>query len=196
MQLMRRHLQFWKRCDGVAALEFALILPVLLLMFFASLELAMVLDCRTRVVEATATTADLIAQRSSVGAGDLKNILCATKAIISPYRTSGTIKMVVSSVTCKPTSCTAKQVSWSSYTSGASARTAVPDDGTLPLEMFTSQTSGAVMAEMTYTYTPVTMQFLTKSITLRWTAYAIPRSGASVTYNSTSNTIDDCSLGS
>lgn len=196
MQLMRQPSRFWKRCEGVAALEFALILPVLLLMFFASLELAMALDCRTRVVDATASTADLIAQRSSVSAGDLKNILCATKAVISPYSTTGTIKMVVSGITCKTygSSCTAKQVSWSSYTTGAAARTAVPDNGTLPLDMFTSSSSGAVMAEMTYTYTPVTTQFLAKSITLHWTAYAIPRTGSAV--SGVNVQIADCSLGS
>lgn len=184
---------------GVVAMEFALILPVLLLMFFATLELATAFDCRTRVTDAAASTADLIAQRSTVSATDLSNILCATKAVILPYSTSGTIKLVVTSVACSNFSsssnaCTAKAVAWSRYTSNTTARTAVPADTTLPLTMFTASGAGVVMTELSYTYTPPLTHFLTGPITMSWTAYSIPRSITAV--SSTGGTIADCSLAS
>lgn len=193
--------RFGRSHQGAVAIEFALILPIMLLMFFATLELAMAFDCRTRVTDAAASTADLIAQRSSVSATDLKNILCATKAMIYPYPTSGTIKMVVTSIQCTSGSsaCSAASVYWSGYTSNTAARTAVPSTSALPLTMFPASGAGVVMTELSYTYTPPLTNFLTGPITMSWTAYAIPRSsGTAVTSSATATkfVIADCSLAS
>ncbi|MGB8603069.1 MAG: TadE/TadG family type IV pilus assembly protein [Rhizomicrobium sp.] len=193
--------RFVQSHQGVVAVEFAMILPILLLMFFATLELATAFDCRTRVTDAAASTADLIAQRSSVGATDLSNILCATKAMIYPYPTSGAIKMVVTSIRCTSgsSSCSAAGVYWSGYTSNTAARTAVPATSALPLTIFPSSGAGVVMTELSYTYTPPLTNFLTGPITMRWTAYAIPRSSGTAVGSSASSTnfvIADCSLAS
>lgn len=198
MLIVRRFLHLCRANDGVVALEFALIAPVLLLLFFGADELAMALDCRARVTDASATTADLVAQRSSVSLTDMKNIFCATKAIINPYNTTGTIKMVVSGITCATfnsgtNQCTAKAVGWSMATSNATARVSPPDDATLPLSVFTAAGVGVVMVEMQYSYSPVTTQVLDSSMTMNNASYSIPR-GASVV-GGANGTIADCPLG-
>lgn len=197
MYLMHRFFQRLMAADGVVALEFALIAPVLLLLFFGADELATAFDCRTRVTDAAASTADLVAQRSSVSLSDMKNIFCAAKAIISPYNTSGTIRMVVSGINCSAyngSQCTAMAVGWSMATPGASVRTTPPDASTLPLNVFLSAGSGIVMVEMQYRYSPATTQLLGSPVQMRRSTYAIPRGAAAV--SGVTGAVSDCSLAS
>jgi Flp pilus assembly protein TadG len=197
--MLRRPPAFARAAGGAIAVEFALIAPVLLLMFFGSFELARALDCRTRVIDAASTVADLVAQNSdtAITASTAQTILCAAKGILYPYSTSGTITLRITSVVCNgydsvnATCPTAKiAIGWSRYTSNTTARTAVPAD--LPATTFTATGSGAVMVETTYTYSSPTTQFLASTITMKKTAYSISRNVTAIT--GSSGTITDCAL--
>lgn len=187
--------------DGVIAVEFALIVPVLILMFFGAFEVARAVDCRSRVVQASATVADLVAQSSSISSSDAQKILCAAKGVIYPYATSGTVKLTISSIVCKTYStasgCTAMSIAtsdgaWSIYNTGSSARMAVPSGVTA--SMFPASGSGVVMVEMTYTYTSPLAMVLSKTMAMHATSYSLPRALTAVTYSGSASTISDCSI--
>ena len=111
--------RMWRSKDGLAAVEFALLAPVMLLMFFGTVELSAALDCRARVNNVASTAADLVAQETSVSSSDMANVFAALNSIIYPYSTTPA-KIVISSLTYN-TSTTGK-VAWSDA-QNATART-------------------------------------------------------------------------
>ena len=82
---MRTWNRFRTAKDGLAAVEFALILPVMMVMFYGTLEITMALTCRDDISIMTSTAADLIAQESSVQSTDLSNVYNAAGTILYPY---------------------------------------------------------------------------------------------------------------
>lgn len=179
----------WNWCSGArsgaVAVEFALIAPILILIFFATVELAQLLDCRTRVIDGTASAADLIAQGSSINDSGLSAMVSAIKAIIYPYSTTDGLNVVITGISCTAYDggCTAEGVDWS-YASGTSAtlRTSVPTD--LSSSVFTEAGAGVVMVEVTYAYTSPTTELLGGDLSLHWTAYSVPREITAVSYTS------------
>jgi Flp pilus assembly protein TadG len=176
-----------KAQEAVIAVEFALIAPVLLLIFFATFEVARAIDCRTRVVDAGSTAADLVAQTSSVTTTSLDNIYAAAQAIVYPYDTSA-VKIAITSIKADGTTltitngssnyCTAVSttcVEWNYTKNGAT----VASSATIPSGLSSGQ--GIIMVKITYAYTSPTTQFLTNTITMSQTTYAIARSGAAIT---------------
>jgi Flp pilus assembly protein TadG len=82
---MRTWNHFRTAKDGLAAVEFALILPVMIGLFYGTVEITMALTCRDDVSIMTSTAADLIAQESSVQSTDLSNVYNAAGTILYPY---------------------------------------------------------------------------------------------------------------
>ncbi len=67
---------------GLAAVEFALIAPVMMIMFYGVVELSSAIDCNSRVARVSSTVADLVAQSPAVSTADTTNIFNAANAII------------------------------------------------------------------------------------------------------------------
>ncbi|HJR56002.1 MAG TPA: TadE/TadG family type IV pilus assembly protein [Rhizomicrobium sp.] len=79
--------RFRRDAEGLAAVEFALILPAMLIMLFGMFEVSNIVGCRARVAQLASTVADLIAQKSSLTEGDINSIYAAAGAILYPYNT-------------------------------------------------------------------------------------------------------------
>ena len=88
---------------GVAAVEFALILPVMLLTYFASAEVTKGVLASRRVTMATRTMADLLGQQSAtIDKPTLDLIVGAATPVLSPLPTTSTnLQITLSSVTFK-----------------------------------------------------------------------------------------------
>ena len=170
--------RFTKACDGLAAVEFAFIAPILILVFFATIELSEALDCRARVAAATSTGADLVAQETKVSTSDMNNIFSALNAIIYPYA-SGSARIVISSIVDNGSG--VDKVVWSA-SQNATART-VGTTVSLPTGLITSGSgNGVILAEITYAYTSPIMVFLTGTLSMTNSFYAKPRLSATVTH--------------
>jgi Flp pilus assembly protein TadG len=76
---------FRRDSKGLAALEFALILPVLITMLFGMGELSLAVFCRTTITQVASTVADLMAQESAPTGTDLSNVYAAANTILYPY---------------------------------------------------------------------------------------------------------------
>ncbi|QNL19462.1 pilus assembly protein [Hyphobacterium sp. CCMP332] len=73
--------------DGVSAVEFALIAPVMVLLYLGMVEISLALSVDRKVTNAASAIADLIAQDDVITDGEMINILNASRAIIAPYDT-------------------------------------------------------------------------------------------------------------
>ncbi|MDP1671374.1 MAG: pilus assembly protein, partial [Alphaproteobacteria bacterium] len=89
--------KFWRDVRGVSVVEFALILPVMLVMIFGTVEISNLMIADRKLVSATSTTADLFAQTKSVTDDEIADIFRAGSAIMQPLELSS-LSFVVSSV--------------------------------------------------------------------------------------------------
>src|ERR1019366_3703582 len=82
--------------QGVAAVEFALILPFLLLLYFGSVEITQGILINRQVSLTATTVSNIVTQYTTISASkDLPDILHASAQIMEPYSTANT-KMIVS----------------------------------------------------------------------------------------------------
>lgn len=82
-------LQSWRRnSDGVAAIEFAFIAPVMLIMFFGLFEMGRAYAMHRRFITTTYTIGDLIAREEAVTDGDLEGIYKSVPLIMGGYDNS------------------------------------------------------------------------------------------------------------
>lgn len=101
-------------CDrsGMAATEFAMILPIMLLMFFGMLEVSDAMMANRRVANAANTLADLVAQETEVSTTDVNDIMLGVQDMLEPTAGS-TVIMKIISVSHDPLNANKLLVDWS-----------------------------------------------------------------------------------
>ncbi|HEY0266808.1 MAG TPA: TadE/TadG family type IV pilus assembly protein [Rhizomicrobium sp.] len=181
--------------DGMAAVEFAMLLPVLITLFFGVMEVALALACRADVANVASTAADLVAQEKGVAAGDMTNVFAAASAILYPYKTANVTITVYSIVADNNNNATGK-VAWSCTKVGdavaANGPTTPPPDSKGGDMIAASNldangnpqyggSGSVILTTVSYSYTSPTMQVLTKPITMQNTFYSKPRRTNAVT---------------
>src|SRR5687767_11369341 len=70
---------------GVSAVEFAMILPLMVTLYLGAVEVSQGVAINRKVTLTARTVADLASQASSIATGDMTNLLNASAAVISPY---------------------------------------------------------------------------------------------------------------
>lgn len=80
---------------GVAAVEFAFVVPLLLSMYFVTMEVGQAIETNKKVGRMGSMVADLVTQQQEVSKADLKNILMIGDATLQPYFRSKPIITVV-----------------------------------------------------------------------------------------------------
>lgn len=165
--------RFGRAQGGMAAVEFAFLLPVMITMFFGVVEVSMALSCRADVTNVASTAADLTAQASSLSTNDVGNIFSAASAILYPYDASAA-RITITSLTYNTTSksLTSGNVSWSCANTGAGRSKG--DSVALPAGLMTEGGS-VIMAEITYNYASPTTKLITGPMTMANTFYTKPR---------------------
>lgn len=162
---------------GGAAVEFAFIAPMVVLVFFGLIELAEGTNCRQRMESVASTTADLVAQAATITNTGRNNIFAAADEILYPYPNVAKIKF--SSLVDDGTNTNKGRVVWGDATSNTTAR--LPNDivENLPPGLITTGGS-VIMAEVSYTYTSPIAQLISTPITMNSTFYSRPRRSVSV----------------
>ena len=163
--------------SGVSAVEFALIAPILILMYFGLAELSQALTADRRVAHAASAIGDLVAQETSVTAADLTDVFAAGATILTPYPTT-TLSMRVTSVTGD--SMGAPKVTWSKATGTGMTKLTVGNSVTLPAGLVTAAGDNVIMSEATYTYTPLVGYVIKSSKNFTEKFYLRPRQAAAV----------------
>jgi Flp pilus assembly protein TadG len=179
MGLTRKFQRAAKNQDGLAAVEFALILPVMITLFFGVVEASMALACRADVANVASTVADLVAQESSVTSSDVTNVFNAAAAILYPYDTS-VARMTITSINYDTSthSLTSGKVAWSCTRNGTVR--GKNSTVTLPKQLMTENGS-VIMSEITYAYSSPITKIIVGDKTMTNTFYTKPRRVAQIT---------------
>ena len=160
---------------GVSAVEFAMLLPLMITLYLGAVEISQGVGIDRKVTLTTRTVADLASQVSSINNSDMTNLLNASAAVIVPYDTSK-LKVTVSEVTIDSNG-TAKIV-WSDTLNGTAR--AVGSTVTLPTALNVASTS-LIWSEVSYTYKPTIGYVVTGTLNLADQIYMRPRVSDSVT---------------
>jgi len=115
---MRITTDFLRQTRGVAAVEFALILPILLVLFLGSVELTNALTANRKVSQVASTVGDLVAQYRTLECATMTDIFKASSAIMTPYDDDGLVISVAGVEIDKDGDA---KVKWSRTNSGGSA---------------------------------------------------------------------------
>jgi Flp pilus assembly protein TadG len=168
---------------GVAAIEFAAVLPVMAIIFLASFDGGRAIAAYMKVRSATYALASITNQYATIASSDMTAILGATSVVMAPYNSSTPV-VTVSQI--EITSSSAATVEWSA-SQGGTARTVVPS---LPSALKTSSTYPIylIFAEVSYTYTPLFGFFGSGGLTFSDNLYVTPRSVSCVVYAPKSST--------
>jgi len=75
-------------CRGLAAIEFAMVVPLMLVLFFGVVEFSSGIAVNRKVTLMARTLSDLTSQNTSVTATQLNNIFNASTGIMTPYSTT------------------------------------------------------------------------------------------------------------
>jgi len=175
MRLMRPYRLVADR-RGAAAVEFALLLPLIALIYFGLVEVTQGAMTEQRVVHTASAIGDLVAQSSTITSAEVGDIFAVGKAIMSPYPTSG-LQMRVSSLTADKNGNVT--VAWS-QAQGMAALTKGGPAPTLPTNVVDASES-VIMGETKYAYKSVFGVVLPQPITFSETYYLHPRLSTQVT---------------
>lgn len=162
---------------ATALVEFALILPLLLLLFLGSVEASSLLTVDRRVTVISGTIGDLVArwdaETGAIPSGTLTDYFQAAQGIIYPYSTSP-LQQVVSVVRVAADGSTA--VEWSCAVNGGTARAVDSAYASLPDNMnLLARGSWVVAAEASYSYRPVLGLVFTEALDLYNQSFYLPR---------------------
>ena len=175
MRLLRRFNAFHRDTRGVAIVEFALVMPMLMVLYLGGFAVSQAVGTWRKVSDATAQLANVAAQYTTMQNTDAQGVMAAAAQIMSPYSTTN-LSEVLTLVSVS--SAGAATVTWSQAYNGGSALakgTAV----TLPANMLQPGMS-VVWVQTSYAYTPVVGGSFVPPITMHDQIYSAPRSSASI----------------
>jgi Flp pilus assembly protein TadG len=162
---------------GIAATEFAVIVPIMLVMFFGVVEFSSGVAVDRKVTLMARTLSDLTSQSISVASSDMTNFFAASNAIMTPYSPAPT-RATISELYIDPNTLVAR-VQWSN---GSSPR-AVSSTVVVPSALAVAGTY-LIYSEVSYRYTPaVGYVMATTGVNLRDTSYTRPRQSTCVFFS-------------
>lgn len=166
-------------CRGFAAIEFAFIVPLMLVMFFGVVEITSGVAVDRKVTLVARTLSDLTSQSLVVADTDINNIFAIGDAVMAPFSPTP-IVATITEIYVDPSSLLGKVI-WSK---GDAAR-ASGSTMTLPVDLRTGGTY-LILSEVRYLYTPSVGYVMGQAgVTLTDQTYTRPRQSKCVYYPST-----------
>jgi Flp pilus assembly protein TadG len=155
--------------SGVSAVEFAMLLPLMLSLYLGAVEVSQAIGADRKVTLTARTVADLVSQVQSVDNNAMTNSLNAATAVMAPYDSSN-LKVVVSSVSIDADG--KATIDWSDTLNGTARSKGATV--TLPAAL-NVPSSSLIWSEVQYTYKPVIGYVVTGPLTLKDHIYMRPR---------------------
>jgi Flp pilus assembly protein TadG len=177
--------------SGIAATEFAVIVPVMLLMFFGLVEFSSGVAADRKVTLVARTLSDLTSQSTTVSDIDLSNFGQAAKAVMTPY-SAAPLKSMISELYVEPTTLNAR-VQWTrAWTIDASGNILFGSSSHNPKDIVeippALKIAGTylIYSEVSYRYTPAVGYVMGKAgVNLSDLSYTRPRQSSCVMYKTT-----------
>jgi Flp pilus assembly protein TadG len=176
----RSRLRSWRKLagdvKGVAAVEFALVVPIVIIVYAAGFEIAQASTVFRKLTDTTIQLANVTTQYTSVMTSDVSNIMGASSQIMAPYPTATALTIVVSQVQTDGNS--KGTVTWSIPYQGGAAL-AKGSAVTMPAN-FASPSSYYILVQTTYAYSPTIGKAFVKSIPMKDQIFMVPRQSPSI----------------
>jgi Flp pilus assembly protein TadG len=174
--MMRFINSFRKSSSGVAAVEFALIIPVMLFTFFGISEIANYILAARKVANAASSAADLVAQGKTISTSEVNDVLGALDVIMRPFDISKTTIRITSIVADTDG---VRTVAWSDARRTAPYVPGSPAPSSVPTSVVPPSTS-VIMTEVSFTYQTLFGMYLNNGMTVSDTFYLRPRRSVQV----------------
>ncbi|MBR1165586.1 Flp pilus assembly protein TadG [Bradyrhizobium sp. USDA 372] len=203
---MRAIANIWRNAGGsvrgfvadkraLAATEFAIIVPLMLVMFFGTVEFSSAVAIDRKITLIARTLSDLTSQSTTLDDASMKDSFTASISVVMPYDAT-LVKGTISQIYIDANS--VAKVQWSkagTIASGAtqatlatSTRTAGDTVTTMIPPTLLIPSSYLILSEVKYTYTPTIGYVLKSSVTLSDLSYTRPRQVVCVPYNNVPST--------
>ena len=192
--------KFSTDADAVAAIEFAIVAPFMLLLYVGGIELANGMAINFKVSATAHAVADMVTQNTSLSVAQMQNILTGATAIMAPYPVTGSGSSSLLSVTVSEISSDTSgnlTLRWSQSYNGTtfgSGRTSltgltVPTslNGTVGNANNPNNQNDQVsfiLSEVSYAYTPNLGFAITGTVNLKDTDWLFPRCSTNSPANS------------
>lgn len=161
---------------GVAATEFALVLPVLLLILLGGYQLSQAASAHRKVTRTARTVADLTTQYLTMSSSDVSTVLNASSQVMAPFNVAS-LSIVLTEFSVSAAG--AATVTWSRALNGTAL--APGSSATLPPGVCLPNAS-VVLASVTYSFAPALGYAITGPFVMSSALYMSPRSVASIPY--------------
>ena len=171
-----RHGNFVADQRGISAVEFALILPVMVLIYLGGFELMQALSLNRLVALTASTVTNVTSQYTTISASQqMPDILDASAQVLTPYSSSNAT-VVVSCISISAAG--VATIAWSRSLPSGAART-VGATVTIPAAL---NTPGGflVFGETTYVYTPMLDYLHLGTFNLYSSLYMLPRASTTI----------------
>jgi Flp pilus assembly protein TadG len=172
---------------GNSAVEFAVVLPVMLVMFFGTIELSSAVALKRKISVMTQAVGDLTSRYTNVNDTDMTNFGKIADAMMTPYSATP-LKSTVTEIYIDPSTGVAR-AQWSKGDNPRGTGSTVP----VPANLIARDASNKIVAgqylifsEASYIYTPIVGYVMKTAVTLSDQTYMRPRLSQCVLYNATS----------
>jgi len=171
---------------GVAAIEFLMLMPLMLMICFGTIQVSTGVAVDRKVSLTVRTLSDLISQNATITDTQIANAFATGKAMMSPYNDAA-LKSKISQVYIDPTTLQAK-VKWSKANgTGVAAYNCNDVVSTIPDALKVSGTY-LIMSEVSYDFQPVVGHDIRLKVvpifTMTDKMYTRPRQSLNVAYAS------------
>ena len=162
---------FRRNTEGVSAIEFAIVAPVMVFIYFGGMELSLLMQADRRVTTVAATIGDLASRETVLDDNDIADIFSAAGILIIPLD-SATARMRISNLVADGNGVVT--VDWSDASANFSPRAPGSNIPDIPNGVIANNGS-AIMAEVEYMYQSELDYLPSARQTLRDTFYLRPR---------------------
>lgn len=170
--------RFLRDRQGAAAVEFAFVAPMMILLYYGMAELTQGMMADRRASHVASTIGDLVAQDTQVNQAEMDDVFNVGKAVIAPFPV-GALSMRITSV--KADAGGTPKAIWSK-TSGVALS---PLSGTvtgLPVGLIAANES-VIQADVSYVYTSSIKKVMPNGLTFTQKYYLKPRRGSEVLWS-------------
>lgn len=172
---------------GVAAVEFALVVPIMLVVYLGTTEASALITMDRKVQSVAGALGDLVArENATISGATLQDYFQASSGIMSPYMPTG-LKQIVTSVQVMADGTTS--VAWSRpYTTGDADVVATGHEVGKPYALPADMTdiakgSYVIVSEASYSYKPLFGLVFDQAIDLYRESFYMPRFGEPIALN-------------
>lgn len=168
---------------GVAAVEFALIVPVMFMLFVGTVEFSQAITVDRRVTQSVSSAADLIARAPAAGltTSEVDGQMKIVEQLMEPYALSPLTVSVYSVKAVNQSGSVRYVVDWSRNNKGGTPMARNTQYTAIPTGLLAAGES-VIVAEAVYVYSPLIFKyFITSAFNLEEKFYLKPRNASCVT---------------